>query len=59
LLAVDADLRIAVSPRLLTESPSEVHEVALIRIAGKPLDLPNRFSPDRLALAHHRENVFS
>jgi hypothetical protein len=51
-LAVDADLRIAVSPRLLTESPSEVHEVALIQIAGKPLALPNRFGPDRAALAH-------
>lgn len=58
LVAVDPELRILVSKRLLIDSPPDVHEVALMRIAGKPLAIPSRFAPDRVALAHHREEVF-
>jgi predicted restriction endonuclease len=54
LLTFDEDLRAVLSERLQIGDPPPL----LLNIAGKPLQLPDRFRPDLAALEYHREHVF-
>lgn len=59
LLTVSDDLEIIVSRRLLNNNAPELQQVGLVRIAGDRIALPERFQPDRSALAFHRTQIFS
>jgi putative restriction endonuclease len=58
LLAIGDDLRIIVARNVLIDDPPELHEVALLRVAGQKITLPERFQPDKNALLFRRRNVF-
>ena len=58
LIAIDEDYRVSVSNEARTDDPPELHRVALLAIDGRPIHMPERFTPDPEALAYHRENVF-
>lgn len=58
LIAVDENLRVVVASKLSVSEPPEVHQVALLRIAGQPIATPDRFQPDKGALEFHRHNIF-
>jgi putative restriction endonuclease len=58
LMTLDADFKIMVSQSLHKKNASETHRVALIDIAGKMIQLPHRFHPDREAMHYHRTNIF-
>lgn len=59
IITVADDLTVLLARRAVVESPTELYDVGILRIAGKPLVLPDRFRPDAAALAYHRQNVFS
>lgn len=58
LLTFDEDLRAMLSDRLKIDDPPPFHTRLLLDIAGKPLQLPDRFRPDLEAMEYHRRNVF-
>ena len=55
LLTVADDMTVRVSPSYRDD---EFFSVAVFAYHGKPITLPERFTPDRDFLAYHRENVF-
>lgn len=55
LIAFDDQLRVMVSPRLKKAGVCGEAEAALIGMEGRPLNLPDRFAPDREAVAWHRQ----
>jgi predicted restriction endonuclease len=57
-LTFDENLRVILSPLLKIENPPPLHVATLLSLEGQPLTLPDRFPPDREALAWHREVVF-
>jgi predicted restriction endonuclease len=57
-LTFDENLRVILSPQLQIENPPPLHTATLLSLEGRPLTLPDRFPPDREALAWHREVVF-
>lgn len=59
LITVEDDLTVIVAHRAVIHDPPELHEVGILRIAGKAIILPDRFQPDRTAFAYHRAKVFS
>ena len=58
LITLDKDLRVVVSGRLRVGNPTEIHRVSLLKIEGKKLRLPTRYTPDPAAVSWHRENIF-
>lgn len=58
LITFDDSLHVVLSSRLRCADPPPLHRQALLEIAGQPLHLPDRFTPDASALAWHREHVF-
>lgn len=58
LITLDPDLKVVVSPSLLSGDHPEFHRAAFAGVHGRPLTLPVRFHPDPAALAWHREHVF-
>lgn len=59
LITFDESLRVVVSRRLKTVNPPEFQSRALLDLEGRALRLPYRFTPDPVALAYHREHLFS
>jgi predicted restriction endonuclease len=57
-ITFDENLRVVLSPLLQIENPPPLHTATLLALEGRPLTLPDRFPPDRKALAWHREVVF-
>lgn len=58
LVTFDDDLRLVMSATLREVTTNEFHREAFTRFEGKPLKMPERFRPDPVALAYHRENCF-
>jgi len=58
LIAVREDFKIAVSREIKTPNASKLHRIGLIEIEGEKINLPDRFGPDPIALAYHREKIF-
>jgi len=58
LITVSEDFRIVVSQGIKIPNASKLHRVGLLDIEGDRIHLPDRFNPDPLAFAYHRENVF-
>jgi hypothetical protein len=57
LLTLSDDCRIVLSAALQRSDNRFVREV-LLPLRGRPIDLPERFVPDRSLIARHREEVF-
>ena len=57
LITLDADLRLVLSPQL-TARDDRFAQTAFATYAGKQITLPDKFTPDAAALAHHREHLF-
>jgi putative restriction endonuclease len=58
LIAVTENFKVEVSREIKTSHPSKLHRIGLLEIEGKKINLPDRFGPDPVALAYHRENIF-
>ena len=58
LISVDDKLRIILSKEVKIVNAPKLHKVGLLEIEGKKIRLPDRFMPDQIALAYHREKVF-
>ena len=58
LITVCEDFKIAVSQEIKTPNASKLHRIGLLEIEGEKIDLPDRFGPDPVALAYHREKIF-
>ena len=58
LITFDESFRTVLSRRLRSGHPSPLHRLALLKLEGRKLRVPNRFAPDPAAIAYHRENVF-
>lgn len=58
LVTFNEDLRAVLSERLNIDNPPPFHTRLLLDIAGKALQLPDRFQPDPEAMEYHRRNVF-
>lgn len=58
LIAVDDSFRVLVSDKVRIKTSIRLHLVALLEIEGKRILLPKRFSPDPIALAYHRKEIF-
>lgn len=58
LISFDEARRMLVSAQLKQGQPNELLRTAILEFEGKTLDGAERYSPDPLALAYHRERVF-
>ena len=57
-ITVDEDYRVVVAGAAKVEDAPELHDVGLLKIEGRRIELPERFRPDAGALGYHREVVF-
>lgn len=58
LITIDADHRVVVSKRLADGLTDADLSCSLSEVHGEELKLPDRFHPDRDALAYHRTSIF-
>lgn len=58
LIALDDSFQVLLSDEAKVETSSRLHLVALQEAEGKRISLPKRFSPDPMALAYHRKEIF-
>jgi len=58
IIAVDESYRIMLSGRAKVAKAPKLHRVGLLEIEGKKLILPDKFRPDKIAFAYHREKIF-
>lgn len=58
LITFDENLRLLLSPRLQTKTPTTAHHAFLLQYENQPLRPPVRFTPDAIAMQYHREQVF-
>lgn len=58
LIAVDDSFSIILSGQAKVAKAPKLHRVGLLEIEGKKIILPDKFQPDKIAFAYHRENVF-
>jgi putative restriction endonuclease len=58
LITVSENYKIMVSKSIKIPNVSKLHKVGLLDIEGDKIYLPDRFSPDPVALAYHREKIF-
>lgn len=59
LMTVRCDMTIWVSENAKTKVVSPMQEVGIMRIDGHPIRLPDRFTPDPVALEYHNQHVFN
>ncbi|MDX9912304.1 MAG: HNH endonuclease [Phycisphaerales bacterium] len=58
LIALSEHFELQISKRLRAEVPEPVYKEMFENCAGKPVSLPERFSPTRDMLEFHRTNIF-
>lgn len=58
LIALDDRYRIVVSSTVKTAKPCKMHKLGLLDIESDRIQVPEKFKPDQLALAYHREHIF-
>jgi predicted restriction endonuclease len=58
IIAVDDNYNIILSGQAKVAKAPKLHRVGLLEIEGKKIILPDKFRPDKIAFAYHRENVF-
>ena len=58
LMTIDNNFRVVLSQEVKVMNASKLHRVGFLEIEGKSIILPDKFRPDQIALAYHREKVF-
>lgn len=58
LFTIGNEFQVITSQRLQKSTESPLHRVAFYEVEGQPITMPQRFSPDPVALAFHREHIF-
>jgi hypothetical protein len=58
LITVSDDFTVVVSQGIKTPRASKLYRIGLLEIEGEKINLPDRFGPDPVALAYHREKIF-
>lgn len=58
LITIDENFRIVLSGEVKVIEAPKLHRVGLLEVEGQVITLPDKFSPDQIALAYHREKVF-
>ncbi len=58
LIAIDAQLSVLVTSRLINSVSCKLHKAGFAGVNGQPLILPQRFLPDAKALEYHRIHIF-
>ena len=58
LITFDESMCVVVSRRLRAGDPPPLQRQTLLDLEGRQLRLPQRFAPNPLAMAYHREHVF-
>ncbi|NLF99423.1 MAG: HNH endonuclease [Lentisphaerae bacterium] len=59
LITFDEEMRLVVSSRLKSKNPPTLQRQALLEVEGTRLRPAQRFAPDPVALAYHRERIFA
>ncbi len=57
-ITFDEEFRVIVSRVLTKAVETAALDCSLIEIEGRELEMPSRFKPDPVALAHHRKEIF-
>jgi hypothetical protein len=57
-MTVDEEYKIIFSPSVLSCAPQEVAQIFFHAYEGKPLLLPDRFTPEQHFFEHHRNSIF-
>ena len=58
LMTIDKNFRVVLSKEVKVLDAPRLHRVGFLEIEGKSIILPDKFRPDQIALAYHREKVF-
>ncbi len=58
LLTLDSNFQIVLSQRLRKVTGSDLQTAVFTNIEGQEITMPQRFSPDPIALSFHREHIF-
>ena len=60
LITIDEDLRIVLSieAKVKVIDAPKLHRVGLLEVEGQVIAIPNKFRPDQVALAYHRDRIF-
>ncbi len=58
LIAIEEDLRIVLSREAKVIDAPKLHRVGLLEIEGQEIAIPDKFRPDQVALAYHRDRIF-
>lgn len=58
LMCVDEELKLKISARVRSQKHSDAFQVGFEDLAGKPMFLPERFSPYAESLLYHRSRIF-
>ena len=58
LITIDKYFRIVLSQEVRVMDAPKLHRVGFLEIEGKSIILPDKFRPDQLALAYHRDRIF-
>ena len=58
LITIEEDLRIVLSREAKVIDAPKLHRVGLLEIEGQVIAIPDKFRPDQVALAYHRDRIF-
>jgi len=58
LMTIDEKYKIVLSEDVRIKDVCPLHRVGLLEIEGQEINMPERFAPDKVALAYHREEIF-
>jgi len=58
LITIEDNLRIVLSREAKVIDAPKLHRVGLLEIEGQVIAIPDKFRPDQVALAYHRDRIF-
>jgi putative restriction endonuclease len=58
LITVDESFQIVLSKKVQISNAPKLHKVGLLEIEGQKIKLPDKFRPEQICFAYHREKVF-
>ena len=58
LMTIDKNFRVVLSKEVKVMDAPKLHRVGFLEIEGQSIILPDKFRPDQVALAYHRDKVF-
>lgn len=57
-ISLDSEFRVMLSQQLRVTTENPLHRAAFEQVEGQSITMPQRFSPDPIALSFHREHIF-